>query len=227
MPFLRFYLGLNPAAAAGTCIIAVFFTTLGGSIKHYKLNNMKLRPVIPVIASGSLFTVFLSIIFVKAAQREIFLDTGIGTVFFLISGRMLFEGTAELLKTNFSLGISDLTGRTGPKLLIGAISGILPGILGIGTGAILVPAFRFILKAPLKMAIGSSLVCFSVNAFISSSFKIFQGFADIKTALLLSVGTLLGANIGAIVNKKSPDYLLKLLFGTLFFIIAMKYIRIF
>jgi uncharacterized membrane protein YfcA len=40
MPMLRFLVGLSPAHAAGTCILAVFFTTLGGSYRHYKQGNV-------------------------------------------------------------------------------------------------------------------------------------------------------------------------------------------
>ncbi len=227
MPLLRFYFGLSPAMAAGTCIIAVFFTTLGGSLRHYRDGNIKLKPIMPVILSGAVFTVIFSTFFPQAARRPSLLDAGIGLVFFLVSMRMAAEGAADFIKKRPPAGRRELGGAGGIKITIGAFAGALPGLLGIGTGAILVPAFRFLLNAPVKAAIGSSLVCFAANALVSSLFKISQGFAEVKLALLLSLGTLTGAALGAAINRKSPPAILKLLFGAVFFIIALKYVGVF
>jgi uncharacterized membrane protein YfcA len=41
-----------------------------------------------------------------------------------------------------------------------------------GTGAVLVPAFAFVLNAPIKIAVGSSLACFGLNALASSLLKL-------------------------------------------------------
>jgi uncharacterized membrane protein YfcA len=104
---------------------------------------------------------------------------------------------------------------------------MLPGLLGIGTGAILVPVFNFVFRAPMQIAVGSSLACFSINAFLSSTFKLFQGFIDFGVTLPLCAGTLIGANIGAILNKKFPSPLLKVLFGLVFVVISGKYVLLF
>ncbi len=52
MPLLRFGFGLSPMYAAGTCVLAVFFTTLGGSYRHYRLGHVKFKPLLPVVAAG-------------------------------------------------------------------------------------------------------------------------------------------------------------------------------
>jgi len=103
-------------------------------------------------------------------------------------------------------------------------TGALPGLLGIGTGVILVPAFTFILKAPIKTAMASSLACFSVNALISSGFKYEQGFIDLNVALPLCLGTALGANFGVTLNRRVSSNALKLLFGLVFTYISLKFI---
>jgi uncharacterized membrane protein YfcA len=112
------------------------------------------------------------------------------------------------------------------KATIGGVAGILPGLLGIGTGAVLVPAFTFALQAPIKIAIGSSLACFSLNAFVSSLLKLFQGFVQINMLVPLCFGTLIGARIGAAVNGKLNAPVLKLLFGLAFIYVDSKYLMI-
>lgn len=228
MPVLRFFVGLSPAFAAGTCIVAVFFTTTGGSISHYRLGHVNLRSLIPVIAVGALSTILFSLIFAYFARNESWLDLGTGLVFFLVSIRMILEGVMDLLRKKVeNAGVDEVGGSLFAKASIGGVAGVLPGLLGIGTGAILVPAFVFILKAPIKIAIGSSLTCFSVNALFSSVFKFSQGFVDLEVALPICLGTLIGSYIGAVLNKRFPSAVLKVMFGAVFLYVAFKFMMLF
>jgi len=228
MPILRFFVGLSPAVASGTCIVAVFFTTLGGCFRHYKLGHVNIRSILPVIIAGAISTILFSLVFLYFTRRERWLDLGTGLVFSLISLRMVIEGCGALTgkKAKESTG-SEIRGSTWGKMTIGGVAGILPGLLGIGTGAILVPAFALFLKAPIKIAIGSSLACFLVNAFFSSLLKFFQGFVHLPVALPICLGTLFGSNIGAVLNKHFPSSVLKILFGIAFFYVSYHYILIF
>ena len=179
MPLLRFGMGLDPAYAAGTCIVAVFFTTLSGSLKHFNLGHIDFRSILPVIISGLLSTLIFSSLFLYLSTKEVWLDVATGVVFSLIALRMIWEGVSERLKKKLRTGSeARIEGSIWAKTTIGAAAGIFPGLLGIGTGAVLVPAFAFALNAPIKIAIGSSLACFSLNAFASSMVKLSQGFVQ-------------------------------------------------
>lgn len=225
MPILRFFVGLSPAFAAGTCILAVFFTTLGGSYKHYKLGHINIRSIIPIISAGILCTAVFSLVFLYFTSRERWLDLGMGLVFSLISIRMIIEGLPIFSEKKVKeISGSEIRGSLLQKFAIGSAAGILPGLLGIGTGAILVPAFAFIFRSPIKIAMGSSLACFAVNAFISSIFKFSQGFINMKVALPICIGTLVGSYIGALLNKRFPSSTLKLMFGILFSYVSLKFI---
>ncbi len=223
MPMLRFLVGLSPAYAAGTCVLAVFFTTLGGSYRHSKLGNLNLRSITPIMISGAIATAIFSYAFLYLSTRERWLDLGMGLVFALISLRMIAEGIPGLIKKHENNG-NEINGSLIHKISIGSLAGLLPGLLGIGTGVILVPAFIYILSAPVKLAMASSLTCFSVNALISSGFKYWQGFIDLNVALPICLGTLLGANAGAMLNKRTSSNVLKLVFGLIFSYVAGKFI---
>jgi uncharacterized membrane protein YfcA len=228
MPMLRFLIGLPAPQAAGVCIIAVFFTTLGGSYRHYKLGNVKFRPITPIIISGAITTAIFSVVFLYLSTRDRWLDLAIGLVFFLISIRMIAEGIPGLIK---SKGNNDtdktINGTLLQKIAIGSLAGALPGLLGIGTGVILVPAFTYILNTPIKIAMASSLTCFSVNALISSGLKYMQGFVDLNLALPVCLGTLFGANYGAMLNKRFPSRSLKFIFGLAFSYVSLKFLLLF
>ena len=92
MPILRFFVGLSPALASGTCIITVFFTTLGGAFRHYKLGHVKLRPILPVIAAGAVSSIIFSVFFPYLVKKPVWLDFGTGLFFSIIALRMIIEG---------------------------------------------------------------------------------------------------------------------------------------
>jgi len=224
MPALPFIIGLEPSVAAGTCIVAVFFTTLGGSYKHFKLGHICFSSILPIIISGLLSSLTSSFLFVYASKKNVWLDVATGILFTIVALRMLWEGRNQSQKKIPELEKSDgIFGPKPAKIIIGAVAGVFPGLLGIGTGAILVPAFSMILNSPIKIAIGSSLACFSLNAFVSSVLKLMQGFVQIPLILPLSFGTLIGARFGATLNGKVSSPMLKILFGMFFILIAIKY----
>jgi len=225
MPVLRFGVGLSPALAAGTCILAVFFTTLGGSYRHYRLGHVELRSIIPIIVSGALACGLFSLLFSYLAQRGHWLDLGVGLVFSMISARMIAEGIPGLVKRKTDAAIEGaIRGPLSHKVGIGAAAGVLPGLLGIGTGGVLVPAFTYILRAPIKRAMAASLVCFCFNAQISATFKAAQGYIDLQVALPICAGTLIGANLGALLNRRCSSAAIRILFGVVFAFVALKFI---
>ena len=228
MPVLRFVVGLSPPEAVGTCILAVFFTTLGGTFRHYKHRHINVKSMLPIIAAGMVSTIVFSAFFTFVANKPNWLDLGTGLVFFLLSAGMVIEGLAELRGKKAAEQLAnEMHASLFAKLAIGGLAGILPGLLGIGTGAILVPAFTLVLGVPVKIAIGSSLACYCVNAFLSSGFKLFQGYTILSVALPLCIGTLIGSNIGSIINKRFSEPALKIMFGVTFLYVSSKYVFLF
>ena len=225
MPLLRFVAGLSPARAAGTCILAVFFTTLGGSYRHFKLGHLNIRLILPVIVSGVAATAVFSLLFVPLATHGRWLDLGIGLVLSLIALRMVAEALARstglMCDDRTDSAVKDSLWR---KVTIGGFAGVFPGLLGIGTGVILVPAFTFVLRMPIKIAVASSLTSFCANALVSSAFKLTQGFIDLGVALPLCAGALLGSNVGAVLNKRFQSNTVKLLFALVFTLVSVRFI---
>ena len=228
MPLLRFGVGLPAAHAAGTCIVAVFFTTLGGSYRHHRLGHVRWRAMFPVMAVGMAATVVFSLLFHALATRQRWLDLGIGLVFSLISARMIIEALSDRRDERSRLPATrPIRGRPWARPAIGIAAGALPGLLGIGTGVVLVPAFTLVLGLTIKTAMGCSLACFCCNALISSAFKAAQGFVVWDVAVPVCVGTLIGSNLGALANKRLAAPVVRLLFGVFFAGISLKFVLLF
>ncbi len=228
MPLLRFVVGLSPAQAAGTCILAVFFTTVGGSYRHYRLGHLRARTLVSVMVAGAMATAVCSWAFTYLCRRPQWLDLGMGLAFALISARMIQAGFAGSVPVEAP---EEKVERDRPirsslakKVTIGTTAGVLPGLLGIGTGAVLVPAFSLWLRLPIKVAMGCSLACFCCNALVSATFKAAQGYVVLAVAVPICSGTLLGSNLGALLNKRFSSRFVRVLFGLLFAYVSLKFL---
>lgn len=95
-------------------------------------------------------------------------------------------------------------------VLIGAAAGLFSGLLGIGGGLLMVPAFTGWLRLPLKETIGTSLACVGVIAVPGMATHAYLGHIDWTFALPLAVGVIPGARIGAHLAIRTSDRTLRL-----------------
>jgi uncharacterized membrane protein YfcA len=81
--------------------------------------------------------------------------------------------------------------------VIGLVTGLYSGLLGLGGGFVVVPALTRWLDVPLKRALGTSLVVVAVLAVPGTIAHYLLGHVDLGLAAWLIVGTVPGAWIGA------------------------------
>jgi uncharacterized membrane protein YfcA len=106
---------------------------------------------------------------------------------------------------------------------IGAGAGLLAGLLGVGGGVLLVPAYTGLLRMPAKRAVATSLVAvaiFSVPAMITHTLL---GHINWAYALPLVVGVVPGAQVGAKFTLGGSETRLRLLMGLFFTVLALLY----
>ena len=88
---------------------------------------------------------------------------------------------------------------------VGGAAGGLSGLLGVGGGIVMVPGFTEVLGMPIKRAIATSLVCVGVFAIPGSITHAMLGDIDWRFALLLAVGVVPGARLGAVMAIRADD----------------------
>ena len=109
--------------------------------------------------------------------------------------------------------------------IIGLTAGTLSGFLGVGGATILIPALIIIFKLSQHMAQGTSLAALLLPVGLLAAIKYWQaGNINIKFALLMAVGFLIGGYIGAVFAQPVPDALLRKFFGIYLLIIALQMI---
>lgn len=225
MPVIRFGFHFNPAIAVGTTLTAVVFTAASGAYQHIKMGNVDKDTAKIIGLSGILGVILGSIVFGFLKNYGTIIDLLLGIAFLIVSVRMMYEGVLGRGPKNPT--DNKMPGTNITKGLIGSTIGFLTGIIGLGGGYALVPSFIYFLKAPVKLAIGTSMAAFVWMALVGAFFKLAQKTVNIPVAIILGLGALNGAILGAKLMTKFKPNILKALFGILFFYVSLKYILIY
>ncbi|MBV9953430.1 MAG: sulfite exporter TauE/SafE family protein [Acidimicrobiia bacterium] len=110
---------------------------------------------------------------------------------------------------DLALPVRDAGASNGRYLAIGTAAGLLSGLLGVGGGIVMVPAFTQLARVPLKTAIATSLACVAIFAIPGTITHAIQGDIDWRFALLLAVGVIPGARLGAALTVRADSQRLR------------------
>jgi len=92
-------------------------------------------------------------------------------------------------------------------LLIGAFTGLMSGLFGVGGGFIIVPLL-LLLGMPQKLAAGTSVIAILPTAVVGAIGYLTLGQVDWVAAILLAVGMIVGTQIGGRLLQVLPDSVL-------------------
>lgn len=99
-------------------------------------------------------------------------------------------------------------------LLVGLAVGVVSGIVGIGGGILFVPALIFFAGMSQHKAQGTSLGALLAPVGIFAFWEYYRkGNADLKVALILAVGFLVGGYFGAAGAQHIPELWLRRIFA--------------
>ena len=108
-------------------------------------------------------------------------------------------------------------------IVIGIITGVMAGMLGIGGAIIMIPALVFILGISQQSAQGTSLAVMLPPVGIIATYNYYKaGHVNIKFAIILAVFFLVGSYFGSKFALTIPQSGLKKIFGMLLLLVAAK-----
>jgi uncharacterized membrane protein YfcA len=111
-----------------------------------------------------------------------------------------------------------------PLMALGLAAGVLSATLGVGSGILLVPALVLLMGLPQKSAQGTTLVVMVPMALAGALRYMANPQVEISFArvLLLSVGGVVGAMIGATIVAYVPGPVLRRLFALFLVTVAVR-----
>jgi len=105
----------------------------------------------------------------------------------------------------------------------GVLVGVLAAIMGVGGGFIMVPVMVYLLRMPMHVVVGTSLfqILFTcVNVTIMQAWS--NHTVDFVLAVLLLLGSTIGAQIGTAVSKRLKADQLKIMLASLVLLVCAK-----
>ena len=108
-------------------------------------------------------------------------------------------------------------------IVIGIITGVMAGMLGIGGAIIMIPALVYLLGISQQTAQGTSLAVMLPPIGIIAAYNYYQaGHVNIRFAIILAIFFLVGSYFGSKLALTIPQHILKKIFGILLLLVAAK-----
>jgi uncharacterized protein len=108
-------------------------------------------------------------------------------------------------------------------IVVGIITGVMAGMLGIGGAIIMIPALVFLLGISQQSAQGTSLAVMLPPVGIIAAYNYYKaGHVNIKFAIILAVCFLVGSYFGSKLALDLPQAVLKRIFGVLLLLVAAR-----
>jgi uncharacterized membrane protein YfcA len=208
--FLFLYKDKSPGVLTAVSLAVICANATSGSIAYAKMKRINYRgglffalAAIPGSAIGAIIINYIS----SGTFDIVFGITLIAVgAYLFISGKRFGShptGFESIPSYNLRLG-----------MIISVFVGLLSSLLGIGGGIIHVPMMVYILKFPVHFATATSHFVLAIMTLTATIVHIYQG--DLTgqwyIVLMLSVGVIIGAQIGAKISQKfKSSWIIKIL----------------
>jgi uncharacterized protein len=228
-------LGLEPLVVIGSALPVIIPGAASGAARYAREGLVRWPAVIATVPAGLLAAVAGSI-----ASDEI---PGDGHLLQLVTAALLglssyrMARSAPAVEPDEPLAETDAPDAPQPAphprqppsdplprfAAIGAVSGLLSGLLGIGGGVVMVPAFVQLARMEVKAAVATSLVCVGAFAVPGTITHALQGHVDWRVTAALIVGVIPGARFGAAFAIRATDRRLRVVVASFLGCVAVLY----
>ena len=214
-------LGCTAAMAIGTTLPSLLPGAITGSLKYAPQKLVRWDVVKKTVPAG----IIASVIGARTAD----LLPGDGHPLMILTALILMWSATGLIRGGETQDLANLerakenSSITVRAIGVGVIAGGLSGLLGVGGGIVMVPLFKKWLALPMKNAIATSLICVGFFAVPGTITHTLQGGVDWRYALLLTIGVIPGAPLGAKLALSLSDQKLRTIFGIFLACIALVY----
>ena len=247
---LLIMVGIPPTVAAASDSNQIVAASASATYAHYRMGNvdfkMGLLLLVGGVVGGTLGVQLIKVLrssgnadFVIKITYVVMLGV-VGFYMFLESLQNLRKPTQEVEETKptkpslylrmiralpyqMRFAKSGVTLSPLLPLILGAFVGILAAIMGVGGGFIMVPIMVYMLRMPMHVVVGTSL--FQI-LFTCVDVTIMQAVTnhtvDLVLAILLLLGSTIGAQFGARLSRRLKGDQLKILLASLVLVVMIQ-----
>ena len=242
VPVLTIFYGVNIRLAIGASIVSVIATSSGAAAAYVRerMTNLRAGMFLEVATTtGALSGAYLATLL---PERFLFAFFGVVLAYSsVITYRKRHEDQVlavsnDRIANYFNLHGSyydEAEGReitykvSGTKLglVLMYIAGLVSALLGIGSGALKVPAMDTAMHLPMKVSTATSNFMIGVTAAASAGVYFIRGQIDPIIAAPVAAGVLLGATFGARVLGRITSRTIRLLFVGVLVVISLEMLQ--
>jgi len=247
-PILIFY-GIPPAVAVASATTQITGTSISGVLAHRRRRGVDLQMGAVIIAGGIAGSIVGGLLF-RLLQQGGQIDTVISILYVILLGSVgvlmaresataleLFKRSNEaearpprrhnpiiaMLPMRWRFYRSGLYISPLAPLGLGFLSGLLTVLLGIGGGFIMVPAMIYLLGMSAQVVVGTSLLqILFVTAATTLVHATTTRSVDIVLAVLLLLGSVVGAQYGAWLAQRMKPELLRMILAIVVLAVALR-----
>jgi uncharacterized membrane protein YfcA len=211
-PAVQHLLGASPIQAVATPLPIILPTSVVGSYTYGRAGEIDYRAAKWAIGPGLLGTVG------GAALTEV-----VNADLLLFITAVLLGWTAVQVMRGRSAELRERRPTAGWQFGgVGLLAGFVSGLLGVGGGIVMVPAFTT-LGMPLKRALGTSLFCIAAFVVPGTITHWRLGHIDWAIFLVVTLGVVPGARLGAKIALGTREHTLRIVVGSFLLLIAVVY----
>lgn len=192
-PAIRLLLGEPALIAVGTPLPVIIPTAIVGSISYARRGLADVRAGVVIGLWGAAASVLGAYLSDLAGGSVVMIVTAALILYLAID--MILHGGKQ--RTDRLEDPADAPARPWGKAVLGVVTGLYSGFLGLGGGFILVPMLVRFGGYPIKKAIGTSLTTIAILAIPGSITHWSLGHVNVELAMLLAIGVIPGVLIGA------------------------------
>jgi uncharacterized membrane protein YfcA len=216
VPPLLGFSGIDVKSITGLTMIQGFFSALAAMF-YYNKNALVNKSLVLTLG----FSLFLSSLIGALVSKKI----PDGPLLMVFATLALIAAAMMLIPRSYhqdELTEEHVVFHKTTAIVIGIVLGFSIGLVGQGGAFILIPTMLYVLKIPLRVALGSTL---AIGLFSSSAGlvgKIATSQVPFLMALPLLAGAIPSARFGSIVGKKTNTQFLRWLLAAIIFATAVK-----
>ena len=217
-------LGAPALIAVGSTVPSIFPSAVSGTLRYRRADLIDWPAVRWTVPTGLLATGAGAVLSdVVPGEGHLLQLTTAGLVGFS-AWRMARGARPEGADTDAEAeSPNSPVGRPGRFASVGVVAGLLSGLLGVGGGVVMVPGFTQLTGMTVKGAIATSLVCVGLFSVPNMVIHALLGHIDWRFALLLAVGVVPGARLGAAATIAADDRRVRLVVAGFLAVTAVIY----
>ncbi|MDH5267209.1 MAG: sulfite exporter TauE/SafE family protein [Candidatus Bathyarchaeota archaeon] len=234
VPVLCLIFNIEPRVAFGTSLATIIFTSLSSTMNYSRQKRIDYRVGL-VLGAATIPGAFIGAYLTSVIESRLL---GLIFGFFLVFVALRMTTKFGFFKFGFPRkrdswhrmivgsdgNIFEYDINIGLGLALSFFGGLSSGLLGIGGGSVMVPIMCLVMNMPMHVAVATSMFIMIFTSISGVVTHISFGNVLFEYVVLLSIGVIFGAQLGAYYSKRISAKNLRRIFGVVLLLVSVRMI---